>query len=127
MSNEQPTDQSKDASKKPKVGVYLCHCGKNISDVVDIPALMQSTKDNPVVTVVKEYKFMCSNAGQELIAEDIRKNNIDRVVVAACSPLMHEETYRRVLKEEGVNEFFFEQANIREHVSWVNLHDKEGE
>ncbi|MHA1520669.1 MAG: 4Fe-4S binding protein [Promethearchaeota archaeon] len=135
MSNEQPqdqpqnqsSDQTKDVAEgKPKVGVYLCHCGKNISDVVDIPALLKATSKNPAVSVVKEYKFMCSKAGQELIAEDIRNNNVDRVVVAACSPLMHEETYRRVLKDEGVNEFYFEQANIREHVSWVNLRDKKG-
>ncbi|TFH31370.1 MAG: CoB--CoM heterodisulfide reductase iron-sulfur subunit A family protein [Promethearchaeota archaeon] len=116
-------DQSKNA---PKIGVYICHCGKNIADVVDIGGLSQSTTENSSVSLVRDYKFMCSKAGQELIAEDIRSGKVDRVVVAACSPLMHEETYRHVLKQEGVNEFFFEQANIREHVSWVNLRDKAG-
>ena len=111
---------------KPKIGVYICHCGKNIADVVDIGGLSQSTTENSSVSLVRDYKFMCSKAGQELIAEDIRSGKVDRVVVAACSPLMHEETYRHVLKQEGVNEFFFEQANIREHVSWVNLRDKQG-
>lgn len=112
--------------ENPKVGVYLCHCGKNIADVVNIDQLMATTAQNPSVTEVKDYKFMCSKAGQELIAADIRSGKVNRVVVAACSPLMHEQTYRQVLKSEGLNEFYFEQANIREHVSWVNLRDKPG-
>ncbi|WP_457558921.1 4Fe-4S binding protein [Candidatus Harpocratesius sp.] len=112
--------------KEPKVGVYICHCGKNIADVVDIDALVSEISHLPFVSVVRDYKFMCSTAGQELIAQDIREHRVNRIVVSACSPLMHEETYRQVLKNTGLNEFYFEQANIREHVSWVNMADKDG-
>ncbi|UYP45745.1 H(2):CoB-CoM heterodisulfide,ferredoxin reductase subunit A [Candidatus Lokiarchaeum ossiferum] len=109
-----------------KVGVYVCHCGKNISDVVDIDALCEYASQLANVSLVKEYKFMCSTAGQEMIADDLNSGKVNRVVVAACSPLMHEDTYRTVMKKNGFNEFFFEQANIREHASWVNMHDHPG-
>jgi heterodisulfide reductase subunit A len=109
-----------------KVGVYVCHCGKNISDVIDVTALTKFAKTLKNVTLAEEYKFMCSTTGQEMIANDLKAGKINRVVVAACSPLMHEETYRTILKKMGFNEFFFEQANIREHASWVNLKDHAG-
>ncbi len=111
---------------KPRVAVYICHCGKNIADVIDMDEITEYAKHIPNVALAKNYKFMCSNAGQDLIAEDLKSGKVDRVVVAACSPLMHEETYRRVLRENNFNEFFFEQANIREHASWVNLRDHKG-
>ncbi|MHA1777803.1 MAG: 4Fe-4S binding protein [Promethearchaeota archaeon] len=125
-SSELPPLQLSLSQSEPKVGVYLCHCGKNISDVVDINTLGSLVSKLPHVAVVRDYKFMCSTAGQELIAADIRSGKVNRVVVSACSPLMHEETYRTVLKNNELNEFFFEQANIREHVSWVNMNDKAG-
>ncbi len=109
-----------------KVGVYLCHCGKNISSVIDIDKLKSFTSHLPNVVHVSEYKFMCSSAGQEKISLALKSGEINRVVVAACSPLMHEATYREVMKDAGVNEFYFEQANIREHASWVNLRDPQG-
>jgi len=112
--------------QKPKVGVYICHCGKNIADVIDMDVITEYTKDIPNVVLAKNYKFMCSNAGQDLIAKDLKSGKIDRVVVAACSPRMHEETYRRVMRDNNFNEFFFEQANIREHASWVNMRDHKG-
>jgi len=113
-------------SEEPKVGVYLCHCGKNIADVIDIEAVKQASTNLPNVVLVKEYKFMCSKTGQELIAQDIKDGTINRVVVAACSPLMHEATFRRVLTENGLNEFYFEQANVREHASWVSMNNPKG-
>lgn len=103
----------------PKVGVYVCHCGINIAAKVDVNAVVEFAKGLPNVTVAREYKFMCSDPGQELIQQDIREFGIDRVVVASCSPLMHEATFRKATENGGQNEFFFQMANIREHVSWV--------
>lgn len=123
---EKTQTQTKPDDGEEKVAVYLCHCGKNIAGVIDIDKLSDYTKDLDGVVITREYKFMCSTAGQKLIADDLKSGKVDRIVVAACSPLMHEETYRNVLRTEGVNEFQFEQANIREHASWVNLNDHDG-
>lgn len=103
----------------PKIGVYVCDCGINIAGKVDVPATVEFAKDLPFVTVTREYKFMCSDPGQNLISEDLRSGLVNRVVVASCSPLMHEETFRRATEQGGENEFYFQMANIREHVSWV--------
>ena len=105
----------------PKVGVFVCHCGKNIAGVIDVEKLADYAKSIPNVEFTKDFKFMCSNSGQQLIADAIKEKGINRVVVAACSPLMHEPTFRRVLSQNNVNQFFFEQANIREHISWVSM------
>ena len=103
----------------PKIGVYVCHCGTNIGGKVDVDDVVEFAGTLPFVTVAKEYKFMCSDPGQELIKQDIREHGLDRVVVAACSPLMHEATFRRTTEEGGANPFLFHEVNIREHVSWV--------
>jgi heterodisulfide reductase subunit A len=109
-----------------KVGVYVCHCGKNIADIIDIDALTAYAKTLPGVTVARNYKFMCSNNGQEIITEDLKSGLVDRVVVAACSPRMHEPTFRGVMRKNEKNQYHFEQANIREHISWVNYSDHTG-
>ena len=111
---------------RPKIGVYVCHCGINIAGVVDVYALKDYALTLPDVVLAREYKFMCSDNGQNLIKEDIEAGLINRVVVAACSPRMHEPTFRLVCKEAGLNQFLFEQANIREHATWVNMNDTEG-
>jgi len=103
----------------PKVGVYVCHCGINIAHTVDVDDAVSFASKLPYVTVAREYKFMCSDPGQELIQQDIRDGTIDRVVVASCSPLMHEPTFRGAMAAGGGNPFLFQMANIREHVSWV--------
>ncbi|MGQ9588665.1 MAG: 4Fe-4S binding protein [Planctomycetota bacterium] len=105
--------------EEPKVGVYVCHCGINIASKVDVHEVVEFAKKLPNVTVACEYKFMCSDPGQEIIVKDLKEGKIDRVVVASCSPLMHEHTFRHATEEGGKNEFFFQMANIREHVSWV--------
>ncbi|MHA2008721.1 MAG: 4Fe-4S binding protein [Promethearchaeota archaeon] len=110
----------------PKVGVYVCHCGINIGGVVDVPMLAEYAKSLPNVVVGKEYKFMCSDIGQNIIKEDIEAGDVNRVVVAACSPRMHEPTFRRCCQSAGLNQFLFEQANIREHCTWVNMRDVPG-
>jgi heterodisulfide reductase subunit A len=102
-----------------KVGVYVCHCGINIAVKVDVAKIVEFAASLPFVSLAREYKFMCSDPGQELIQNDLKKGLIDRVVVASCSPLMHEATFRNVLACADENPYLFQMANIREHVSWV--------
>jgi heterodisulfide reductase subunit A len=102
-----------------KVGVYVCHCGLNIADKVDVEQVVAFAAGLPNVTVARDYKFMCSDPGQELICDDIRAGLVNRIVVASCSPLMHEATFRRALDSSGISPFYFQMASIREHVSWV--------
>lgn len=103
-----------------KVGVYICHCGSNIAGVVDVADVAKWAEDNlPDVRVAREYKFMCSSPGQELIEKDIKDLGLTRVVVAACSPHLHELTFRNACKRAGLNPYLFEMVSIREQVSWV--------
>ncbi len=106
-------------SPRCRIGVYICHCGTNISKMVDVVRLAEEFKNHPDVAVSREYRFMCSEPGQEMIIKDIKENNLDRVVVAACSPLMHEPTFRKAVERGGINRYLFEMVNIREQVSWV--------
>jgi heterodisulfide reductase subunit A len=106
-------------SPKCRVGVYICHCGTNISKMVDVVHIAKQMGDHADVAVAREYKFMCSEPGQELIIQDIREKKLDRVVVAACSPLMHEPTFRAAVERGGLNRYLFEMVNIREQCSWV--------
>jgi len=103
-----------------KIGVYVCHCGSNIAGTVDCEEVAQWAEGLENVTVARDYKFMCSSLGQELIEEDIKELGVDRVVVASCSPHMHEPTFRGSCERAGVNPYMFEMANIREHCSWVH-------
>ena len=103
-----------------KIGVYVCHCGTNISHTVDVAAVAEHAAKLPGVVITKEYKYMCSDPGQDIIKNDVKQYNLNRVVVASCSPLMHEETFRSACEEAGLNRFFFQMANIREHCSWVH-------
>jgi heterodisulfide reductase subunit A len=103
-----------------KVGVYVCHCGSNIAGMVDVEEVAKWAGENlPDVAVSRDYKFMCSSLGQAMIEEDIKKENLTRVVVAACSPHLHEKTFRRACQNAGMNPYLFDMANVREHVSWV--------
>ena len=102
-----------------RVGVYVCHCGTNISKVVDCAEVTKWAADLPNVEVSREYKFMCSSLGQDLIEEDIKEKGLTKVVVASCSPHMHEKTFRVACERGGLNPFMFEMANIREHDSWT--------
>lgn len=104
---------------KPRIGVYICHCGTNIAKVVDVAKLSEKFKAHPGVVVSRDYRFMCSDPGQDLIQKDIKEHQLDRVIVAACSPLMHENTFRNAVERAGLNRYLFEMVNIREQVSWV--------
>jgi len=108
-----------------RVGVYVCHCGSNIAGVVDVANVATwAGENNENVVVARDYKFMCSSLGQDLIEDDIKEQGLTRVVVAACSPHMHEKTFRGACERAGLNPFLFEMANIREHNSWAT-NDKE--
>jgi heterodisulfide reductase subunit A len=105
---------------RERVGVYICHCGVNISQTVRVDEVVNAMKKNPNVVVSKDYKFMCSDPGQNMIAEDIKNEKLTRVVVAACSPHMHELTFRKACEHGGLNRYLFQMANIREHCSWIH-------
>ncbi len=109
-----------------RIGLYICNCGINIGGVLEMDDMVEFGKTLPNVTLCKQYKFYCSDNGQAEIAKDVKDGLVNRVVVAACSPRMHEPTFRRVLQENGLNPFYFAQANIREHATWVNMYDHEG-
>jgi len=102
-----------------KIGVYVCECGVNIASTVDVPAVVEFAKRLPHVTVARPYKYTCSQPGQDMIKDDIQKLGINRVVVASCTPRMHEPTFQNAVAEAGLNPYYFAMANIREHVSWV--------
>jgi heterodisulfide reductase subunit A len=113
-------EQTKKKSDKPKVGVYICHCGGNISDHVNVKQLAEAVEGLDDVTVTHTNMFMCSDPGQELIQEDIKSGKINRVVVASCAPSLHELTFRSAIKRADMNPYQYEHANIREQVSWVH-------
>ncbi len=104
---------------KPKTGVYVCRCGTNIAATVDVESVAAYAQELDGVVLAREYSYMCSDPGQDLIKEDIQEHGLNRVVVASCSPLMHEPTFRKACEEAGLNPFFLQMANIREQCSWV--------
>lgn len=104
-----------------RIGVFVCHCGTNISKTVDVAEVAAAAAKQPGVVVARHYRFMCSDPGQDLIQKDIRELGLNRVVVAACSPLMHEPTFRKAVERAGLNRYLFQMANIREQVSWVTV------
>ena len=103
-----------------RIGFFICHCGVNISSTVNVADVRDYIATLPNVVVSKDYKFMCSDPGQDLIKNAIKSNRLNRVVVAACSPLMHELTFKNCCEKAGLNRFLFQMANIREHCSWVH-------
>jgi len=109
-----------DSNHDRRVGVYICHCGGNISDHVDVERVAAEISKLPGVMVARTNMFMCSDPGQELIQQDIRNGEIDRVVVASCAPSLHELTFRSAIKRADMNPYLYEHANIREQVSWVH-------
>jgi heterodisulfide reductase subunit A2 len=114
-----PPNEKPDAPAA-KTGVYICHCGGNISDHVDVEAVRRHAERLPGVTVARVNMFMCSDPGQEQIAEDLKNGVVDRVVVASCAPSLHEATFRGAIRRAGANPYIYEHANIREQVSWVH-------
>ncbi len=108
-------------NEEVRVGVFVCHCGVNVGGVVDCPEVAEYAKTLPNVEFATDYKYMCSDPGQGMIQDAIKEHNLNRVVVAACSPRLHEPTFRRCVEEAGLNKFLFELANLREQDSWVHM------
>jgi heterodisulfide reductase subunit A len=108
-----------------RIGVYVCHCGKNIAGSVDCEEVTKYASTLPHVVLSKHNLYTCSDPGQETIKKDIKENKLNRVVVASCTPRLHEPTFRRTCEEAGLNKYLFEMANIREHCSWVHLYEPE--
>jgi heterodisulfide reductase subunit A len=102
-----------------KIGVYVCDCGANIAGTVDVPQVVEFAKGLPNVAIAREYKFVCSDPGQDIIKKDIKEQKLNRVVIASCSPRLHELTFRRTVASAGLNPYLMEMANIREQVAWV--------
>jgi heterodisulfide reductase subunit A len=109
---------------EPRIGVFVCHCGLNIGGVVDCIEVTEFASKLPNVVIAKDNRYTCSDQGQENIKQEIKEHNLNRVVVASCSPRLHEPTFRKTCEEAGLNKYLFEMANIREQCSWVHLHDK---
>ncbi len=105
---------------EPRIGVYVCHCGTNISAKVDVADVVAFAEGLPGVALAQESKYSCSDPGQKQIADDIAAAGLDRVVVAACSPRMHEGTFQRCINSAGLNPYFLAMTNIREQVAWVH-------
>jgi heterodisulfide reductase subunit A len=113
------------SEEEPRIGVFVCHCGHNIAGTVDVEDVARMASKLPHVVFSADEMFMCSDAGQMLIKDKIEEYKLNRVVVASCSPRMHEPTFRRVVEEAGVNRYLFDQVNLREHVSWCHMREPE--
>jgi len=109
-----------------RIGVYICHCGSNIAGVISPVEVAEWASHLPGVVHATDTLYACADSGQSLIKEDIKKYNLNRVVVSACSVRMHETTFRGAVSEAGLNPFLMEMANIREQCTWAHGHDKEG-
>jgi heterodisulfide reductase subunit A len=109
-----------------RIGVYICHCGTNIAGTVDVKAVAEYAAGLPGVAVSRDYKYMCSDPGQELIRSDVKEHRLNRIVVASCSPNLHEHTFRVATEKSGLNPYFMQMVNIREHDSWVHQDNRAG-
>jgi heterodisulfide reductase subunit A len=107
-------------AEEPRIGVFVCHCGHNIAGTVDVEKVALTASDYPHVAFSTDFMFVCSDAGQTLIKEKVKELGLNRVIVASCSPRMHEPTFRRVVEEAGLNRYLFEQVNLREQCSWCH-------
>jgi heterodisulfide reductase subunit A-like polyferredoxin len=128
MTTQPPLSTSATAAKGVRdalrVGVYVCHCGLNIAQTVDCDGIAARAADLPDVSVAKGIGYACSEPGQREIRDDIAEHDLNRIVVASCSPRLHEPTFRQMLKDAGLNPYLLEMANLREQCSWVHMHDK---
>ena len=118
----EPKAESKVTDEQPRVGVFVCHCGTNIAGVVDVKDVAKYAGEKiRDVVYSTDSKYMCSEPGQKEIIEAIKEHDLNRIVVAACSPRMHEPTFRRAAQTASINPYFVDMANIREHCSWVHI------
>ena len=115
--------QTKEESSGIKTGVYVCHCGLNIAGVVDCPKVAEYAEGLPNVVVARDDGYLCSEPGQNRIRQDIELHGLNRIVVASCSPRLHEPTFRQCIADAGLNPYLLEMANLREQCSWVHMND----
>lgn len=116
--------ESKNPKEEPRIGVYICHCGGNISNTVQCERVAKALGKLPNVTLTRTDESMCSDAGQSLIEQDIKENGVNRVVIGACAPMLHEQTFRGAVTRAGLNPFLYHHVGLREQDSWVHEHDK---
>jgi heterodisulfide reductase subunit A len=121
---EKKEPETKPSAEEPRIGVYVCHCGLNIAGSVDCEDVAKFASALPHVVLAQDNRYTCSDQGQEGIKKDIKEHKLNRVVVASCSPRLHEPTFRKACEDAGLNKYLFEMANIREHCSWVHLYDR---
>jgi heterodisulfide reductase subunit A len=121
---EKKEAEPKKATEEVRIGVYVCHCGLNIAGSVDCAEVAKSAATLPHVVLAKDNRYTCSDQGQDQIKKDIKESRLNRVVVASCSPRLHEPTFRKTCEDAGLNKYLFEMANIREQCSWVHLYDR---
>ncbi len=115
---------AKPTEQEPRIGVYVCHCGLNIAQTVDCRKVADDVAGAEGVVVSKDIVYACSEPGQQQIKQDILDNDLDRVVIASCSPRLHEPTFKKMLDSVGVNPYMLDMANLREQCSWVHLGDR---
>ncbi len=120
-----PTIAKPSANTEPRIGVYVCHCGLNIAQSVDCPRVAQSVENENGVVLSKDIVYACSEPGQQKIKQDILDNGLDRVVIASCSPRLHEATFKKMVESVGLNPYMMDMANLREQCSWVHMNDRE--
>ena len=108
-----------------RIGVYVCRCGLNIAQTVDCAAVAEKAAETDGVAIAKEITYACSGPGQTEMQQDIEKHDLDRVVIASCSPRLHETTFKIMMKEAGLNPYLMEMANLREQCSWVHMNEPE--
>jgi heterodisulfide reductase subunit A len=108
---------------RQRIGIYICHCGLNIARTVDCRKVSEIVSSLDDVVVARDVPYACSEPGQQGIKEDITEHSLDRIVVASCSPRLHEPTFRRMLQDAGINPYLLDMANIREHCSWVHMNE----
>ena len=114
------------SQEKPRIGVFVCECGHNIAATVDTQEVARAAGELPDVVAVITNRYTCADPGQQEIQKAIAEHRLNRVVVASCSPKIHEPTFRNCVAEAGLNPYLMEMANIREHCSWVHMKDRAG-
>ena len=117
---------TKPPEQEPRIGVYVCHCGLNIAQTVDCKKVAADVAGAEGVVVSKDIVYACSEPGQQQIKQDILDNGLDRVVIASCSPRLHEATFKKMIDSVGLNPYMLDMANLREQCSWVHMGDRAG-
>ncbi len=125
MTTSNVPQQSGRSENNPRIGVYVCHCGLNIAQSVNCKQVAEGAADADGVVLSKDIPYACSEPGQQQIKQDILDNGLDRVVIASCSPRLHEPTFKQMVQSVGLNPYMMEMANLREQCSWVHMNDFE--